>query len=456
MRATVGKLGQIKNKATAETKEEGTLYIDSYGKWYAAPKIDASKITKYLENVYLKGALDKIQRILFGERLIIEAYNQDSEPDPDLSAKLQTMVELPDVRLWYNIQRVWRDTAEWGPGLLNPVWGYDGSEYRLQKLRRLPPESFATAGNTSSNIRNELLPGIVLNTSTEEIEFYQKQGYGNSTKLENVFLVTDPLSGKIGGVPLILPIIPVISMLDFAWQARMSMVNRTGAGGLFTIKVTNPRGDDKAYAQRIIKNISKNTAFQLRENMEFINLGTAETSSAADTIDALSNLILDHFSPSSSISKSGTLISGSSTAEWEMYQAYIKGTHAWITEAFEQLLQPYLRVNAYSDYTIQITIPAPTLDRSEFLLKALDSAQANRRVTTIEARKIYTDLGLPLPELSDEELAALDGQQSEEQMLQKAKLVVDAISANEMDPEHLISEDDAKAILNKALRNNGN
>ena len=137
MRATVGKLGQLKNKAEAETKEEGTLYIDSYGKWYAAPKIDASKITKYLENVYLKGALDKIQRILFGERLIIEAYNQDSEPDPDLSAKLQTMVELPDVRLWYNIQRIWRDTAEWGPGLLNPVWGYEGSEYRLIKQKHI-------------------------------------------------------------------------------------------------------------------------------------------------------------------------------------------------------------------------------------------------------------------------------------------------------------------------------
>ena len=63
---------------------------------------------------------------------------------------------------------------------------------------------------------------------------------------------------------------------------------------------------------------------------------------------------------------------------------------------------------------------------------------------------MYMDLGLALSELTDAELAELESG-NQDQMLQKAQLVVDAIASNDMDPEHLIDESAAKTILNKAL-----
>lgn len=456
-------LGTFKNKPPAAVKradskpEEGSIYLDSYGNWYKAPEITADKISKYLENVYCRGALDRLQRMAFNEKFSIEVTNENGEPDEELSITIDKMVSAPDVRLWHTMQRAWRDTAEWGPALLNPVWSYVGNEYRLIKLRRLPPESFSGTGLTSSYIKNKILPGILLNQDND-IEFWQKQTLGRITQLENVLMITDPLNGELGGSPLILPIIPLLSMLDFSWSARMQMCNKLGAGGLFFLKVTNPRGDDRQYAQRIMKNLSKNTAFQLRENMEVISVPISENNTAANTIDALSKLIIDHFSPASSIAKDGQILGGSSGPEWQMYQSYLRGIHAWLEEAFEQLLQTYLDVNQYTGYTVNITIPSPTIDRSEFLLKALGQAEQNKRVLPEEARQIYSSLGLDLPKLDEAGLAELAGQAenaaSPDGMtpkLQKAKAVAEIVKACDLDPTHLISEEDAKAIVNQAF-----
>lgn len=451
-------LGTLKNRpAKASKPEEGTIYLDSSGNWYKAPEITADKIRKSLDNVYLSGVLNKIQRLLFTQKVEVEVNDSDGKPDEELSNIVQKMIGAPDVRLWYTIQRAWRDTAEWGPALINPVWDYVDSEYRLMKLRRLPPESFSTSGSASSTIKNKLLPGIILNQETQEVEFYQKQMYGRTQKLENVVMLTDPLSGEFGGVPLILPIIPLISMIDFSWQSRMKLVNRMGAGGHFFIKVTNPRGDDKAFAQKILRNISQNTAYQLRENMEIINLSINETSTAADTIDALHKLILDHFSPASFISKDGSLISGSSGPEWEMYQAYLRGTHQWIEEAFEQMLQPYLDGNAYEGYTINLTIPSPTIDNSEFMLAALSKGHEIQALKTDEKRQILMKVGLPIEELDEQGMAELKAEYQDTagqaaQDAQTLQAVANLVRADEMDPEHLIDQDTARKIVNKALK----
>jgi hypothetical protein len=458
MRSQVGKLGDhrsIRNKEPTPNKpeerpEEGTIYLDSSGRWYTAPKIDADLINKYRKNIYLKGALDRIQRLLFNKRLIIKALNRDGDVDPDLSTTLTKMADAPDVRLWYKLQRVWRNTAEWGPSIHNPVWEYVGNEYRLTKLNILPPESFSSPGGSYAAIRNTILPGIIFNTDTNELEFWQRQSAGKIRQLHNVTMVTDPLSGEFGGSPLVLPVIPIITMLDFAWGAQMQKVNLLGAGGRFFIKVTNPKKDDKAYAQKILRNLSKGTAYQLRENMEVVAPPISETSSAIETIGVLQNLIIDHFSPSSSIRKEGGLIGNNAIAEWQMYQAFISGSHAWLAEAAEMILSDYFAPNAFDGYSVQVEIPLPSLDRSEFLLKALDSAQTNGRITLAEARSMYMDLGLALSELTDAELAELESG-NQDQMLQKAQLVVDAIASNDMDPEHLIDESAAKTILNKAL-----
>jgi hypothetical protein len=442
-------------KKKTTTQEEGDVYVTASG-FYAAPKIDAAKITKIRENIYLAGALDKQQRMLFKDKkdFMVRGYDPGGDIDDDLTAALNEMCSAPDVDLWYALQVAWRESAEWGPALFNPVWGYEGSEYRLLKLRNLPSETFAGTGGTYSAIKNELLPGILLNADGQ-IEFWQKQAIGTSKRLENVVMMTDPIRRGLGGKPLILPIVPIISMLDFAWSGAMQQAHRLGAGGLFSIKVTNPQKDDKQYAQKILKNIGKNVAFQLRENMEFLSLPITETHTAKETIEMLDQLIATYFSPMRSISKEGTLIGGSSSPEFDLYMAYIQGQQAWVEDSFERLLQPYLDVNGYDGYSLVVDIPAPTVDRSELWLKIADMGFRTQAATKNELRDLLERAGAPTAQLDEAGLLKLQDEYSRMQpvspLFQKANLAVEAMKADQLDPYSVVGKKEAKKILTTAL-----
>ena len=433
-------------KKTDETQEEGAIFVTSWGRTYTAPKIDAQKIEYYADNVYIAGALQKQQRVLFNEKYKVQGINPEGKPDEDLTNALSGMCESQEVRLWYAIQTAWLSVAKWGPYLINPVWGYDGKEYRLLKIRHLPSESFQGAAATYSLIKNELLPGIIWNTTTNEPEFHQKQSDGIIKKLNNVFMLTDPLQSTIvGGRPLILPLIPIVTMLDFSWQAVMQQVNRIGAGGLFYVKVTQPKGDDKEYARKILANISKNTPYQLRENMTAERFPIDETATAADTIDALDRLMSSYFSPSREISKDGTLIGGSSQPELDLYMSYIRGTHTWLEEGFEQLLQPYLEPNGWSGYRIHIEIPSPTIDKSELWVK---QGELGARYGGITINELRAKIGeSPLP--GEEGNRLIEPSTAPSLGLQKAEVLAKFI--HPIDPYGVVSRKGQKSFVQKTL-----
>lgn len=442
-----------------ETKpEEGAeWWISSSGWEYTAPKITADLIRQYTENLYIRNGLDKLQRILFRGETTVDVYDaKTNETDPDLTSALEDMVFSHGVNLDYALQRAWRDAAEWGPGLFNPVWDYEGKEYRLTKLRRLPPESFRNAGNTFSTIKNRILPGISLNPETGQVEYWQTQVNGQIKQVKNIFTVSDPLSGEIGGTPFIIPIVPIVTMLNFSWQAQLQKVNRFGAGGIFFIKVTDPKQDDKAYARKILQNVGKNSAFQLRGNMAVENLGINESGSALETITELGMIIRQFFTPSSLISKDGTLIGGSSGPEFELYISYIEGIQRWLERSAEHLLSPWLAANGYdSRYRIAVNIPSPTIDKSELYINLAKTGYDTRSMSANERREVLALAGAPLKVLDDEGLAALEGEFATiaptSPMAQKANMLKDLMNADPLDPFCLVEKEKAKEIADATL-----
>jgi len=444
------------------TAEEGTIYVTSFGKVIADQKLDADKITKYLDNVYLAGALDKQQRTLFRNKkeFAIHGKGPDGKVDEDLSERLTSMVLATDVDGWFNSQIAWRESASWGPAIFNPVWDWEGSEYVLQKMRHLPSETFVRRGYNATmtsfvNVSNPILPGIALNDKGE-IEYWQLQLDGTVKKLTNVFMMTDPVrAGYLGGKPLIKPIIPVITMIDFCWTGQMQQNNRLGAGGLFFIKVTKPQKDDREYAQKIINNISRGLAYQLRENMEMTNMGLNQTSTALDTIGALDQLLGNYFSPASSIQKEGQLIGGSDNAAYDLYLSYIEGQQSWVCASFERMLQPYLLMNGYKDYTIEFGLPAPTVDRSTMFLAAIEKGFTTKTLGLNARREIYSKMGIDAKELTPEEIAAhiqefKDLSGAPASPLDQANTLA-ALTSNPLDRYGVVSQEKAKELANKYL-----
>ena len=456
-------------KRAPKKLEEGSIYLlNQSGTWYKAPKIDVDKVMKYRENIYLKGALDKLQRILFGEKykIVVDSPDKENATPKELqfcgevATQIQKMCDKKDVRLWYNMQRGWRDVCEWGPALFNPVWDYDGPEYKLMKLRRLAPETFNTTSCVASptfNVRNRILSGITLDRDGETIAFYQKQRTGMAKKLENVFMLTDPISGEIGGEPMVLPVYYILPMMNFGWQKVMQQANRLGAGGHFFIKVTSPQGDDQEFAQKILKNINSNVAYQIRDNMEIINVPITEHAAAVNVIDALSKVIQDYFSPSSTIAKDGMMIGGSSEFEFNLYASYIEGIHSWLSDSFGLLLQEYLDANAYDDYSVRIEIFGSKMVRTAFFLQVATTGFQIRALDVNERRALLARAGAEIKPLNDEDITKMAKEYetttapAQTPLAMKAKMAIDAVKADPLDPYALANKKKARRAVNNFL-----
>jgi len=460
-------MARIKKPAEKQTRtiESGDIYVAPGGYTFTMPKIDADLIRKYSENKYIVEGLNKQQRVIFKKRYTVDLYDtEEQEVDPKGTATLEKMCRQPDVWLWYTLQRMHRNVMEWGPAPYNPVWGYVGSEYQLLKLRDLDPSRFAMPGPTSSylSVRNRILPGISLNDTTGEVEFYQTLRDGTIKQLENIEMMVDPISRELGGTPFILPLIPIISMIKHAWKRQMQILNKLG---IFFIKVTDPQGNDKEFAQKIMRNVSTDVAFQLRGNMEVISLGVGSDGSALPTITELGMQTRQFFSPSEIISKEGTLIGGSANPEFDLYMAYIEGTHRWLEDECGYILQPFLTVNSFDDrYIIRVEIPDPEPDRTAQITGVVETGYRTRTIGMNDRSQILSKatsvIGIDLNALSPLEQADMIEEYSQlpaggldrsTKAFQKAQIAIDAMKVDDLDPYALISKKQGRKYIQATL-----
>ena len=376
-------------------KEEGTVYISSVGTYYEAPEIDADKLRDFQSNIYIRGLLAKHKNLIFSDKFTLDVKDSKGEIDEDLQKTMTQMCEQKNVRLWSKMQAGYIDGVfMYGIGLYNDVWGYEGNEYKLLKLRYLPAYTFKNAPVSGTiKIYSQILQGITLNDK-QEMEFYQTDENGIPQQLKNVFSIKDPAAQGLVGESVVVPLVPLIEMLKFAWDTQMQQVHRTGAKLLF-IKVTEPKAasnknggvGDIDYANGILEKWSKDMAFQLRENMELIDPGIKDDSNNLEIIDALHKMIIDYVTPTSFIAREGATIGGSEKQREEMMLRYIRGIHSWLEDQFELLLSKYLEYNEYKDYTVTIHIPAPSIDRSEIELKQAVEGYKSKSLTLNEIRK---------------------------------------------------------------------
>ena len=389
-------------------KESGTIYISSEGDYFAEPEIDADLIRDLKSNIYMAGIIRKEILLVFSDKYTIEIKDKAGEVDEDLGKTLMDMCDAPDVKLWSAMQKAYTDVFTYGPGIFNPVWGYEGGDYILEKLRFLPAYTFKDAPYTDYITQGEILQGIVLNAKGE-IEYHQIDNDGIVQQLQNVFMVKDPTVPEIAGKGVVLPLIPVIAMIRFALKKQMQQVNRIGAKILF-VKITDPQEasalngnvSDVAYGTELIQKWSTDTSFLLRENMEVIDLKLKDDASNLEVIDALHATLIDFISPTSLIAGKAGLIGSSDKHREQVRSNYVEGIHTWLESAFETLLQQYLDYNNYDGYTVKINIPAPGIDKSDIKAKQADLLSKTQSGFKNEMRALLNQ-----PELDEEGLQKL-------------------------------------------------
>jgi hypothetical protein len=464
-------------KKKSDLIEEGVYYVTITGYTFKAPKINATEILKVKDNKYIKEGLGQQQSLIFQDPVSLSVQKPKSKDlDGDLTSSLQDMCSARDVRLDISQQKAWRDAMEFGCGPRNPYWDYGvldpdgvlqpGAEFRLLKLNRLPPESFRNAGNSMAYVYNRILPGIRINAKTKEPEYWQTQDDGKIIKLKNVHLTLDPMTGELGGTPAIIPIFPFVKMVNYSWQRQMQKVNIWGSGGLKTIKVTNPQGDDLKFAEKFLKNESASNRYQIRPNMEIVDLGVdSSTGSALETITQLGMEFRRFFSPAGLVSKEGgTLIGGSNTQEFKLLLKYIRGIHNWLEWDIADLLDPWLVYNGYKEkgYRILVDLPEPEEDMSELLLKIADAGQRDQALDTKTKHQLLRiaakHAGVELAELDDAGALAIQEQYAKAApapftpQMQKAMIATESVKSNPLDPYVGVFRKEYQKIMRAALQ----
>ncbi len=389
-----------KKKVKVSGREEG-INIVSTGDFYTAPKINVDTILNLIDDIYVQGVIKKQRNLIFNEKYSIEVINTKTKKvDDELSNTMFAMCESKNVRLWARMQQAYSDSFCWGISPYNPVWGIDKeaetNEIRLLKLRHLPPETFKTAPTGQTDIYSPILSGIVPDKDGE-LEFHQEPKANATPELvKNVFYIKNPADRGFAGDPIIVPMVSILGMLGFTWNTQMEQVNRVGAKILF-MRVNNPQGastrnnnvGDNEYANAIVKNWGKDTAFVLRENFEIEDIKLTDDSNNLEIIDALNNLIIEYVTPASFISRGQeTRLGGNDNAQKELLDNYIRGVHSWLSDQFEMLLMRYLEYNQYIGYTVNINIPIPSHDSREEKRKDAETGFLTQSLDVNERRKL--------------------------------------------------------------------
>lgn len=443
--------------------EEGVIYVAQPGSRYDAQEIDADELAKVAENEYLRAQYRKVLPQIFSGMYRLTVRDHDGEEDEELTMRIKAMVEAPGVDLWSRMRQSWLDVRQWGPCLVYPRWvrSPGSAEVVLRELRRLDPYTFRhPPSERLGQVYSELLPGITL-SEDGELELWQTQ---DALQLEpvrlkrGVLLLKDPMSAGLAGDSDILSLVPILRMLADAWAAQDQKVYRIGSPIMF-IKVVNPEQGDREYAQTILRNWGKDTAFQLRENMEFVEMKLHDNETALNTIEKLEEIVRAHFNPASALQKEGSTIGGNAAAEKETADEWIMGERSMIEDLWEGVVQRYLELNGFEGYSIELTIAARVQAPGDLELR---QAQLGWQTRTLSPNEVRQRIGAP--EIDDEKLAEIAAQWSLVtpsapmspwdaplgEVEQRARVVQTIASADPVDPERYMTFREQRDFLRGA------
>ena len=344
-----------------DTPYEGVQYVATNGLVFTPANYTVKSLIEFSKSYYGSKLCLHLLTLLFPGDLKIKVIDETGTEDPELSQEMKVMADT--VNLWTQIKNTFVDACWGGLYVSNPVWAWEENRYNLIDLVRLPWDSFELSAPSALYNYSELLPGITLAPDGKTVEYWQTVN-GIQTQLKSIFTVKAPLSTQLAGEPIFRPLLDTLCYAKFAWESVIQTLHRIGAPVLF-IRVSNGTADDVAYANAILKNWGKNTAFQLRENMELIDPKITEPTTSMEAINTLAQMVVDFFSPAGFVQNNNATLSSSDTGSNRMMQAFISGIHSWLEDAYEGLLQTKIDAEGYVGYRVVIDLPTFEPDRTD-------------------------------------------------------------------------------------------
>jgi len=377
------------------TVSQGQRYVTNTGFMFDSEVFTADSIENYkTKNLFGRG-IQRMQRaMLFRKPYSVEMINPDGKTDEEQSKTLKKMLDRPKVNFYTRMMQSFDAISWFGIAPFEPVCDWKDhkgnptpNSYNINELTYLPPHTFKTPGQPKGTILNQghFLKGIVLIEGETTPQYWQTIGKGTVTKqITNCYAMTAPDCELVAGDPTFYPLFPFFEMSKFLLNAAMQQANRI-AGPIIIATVPDDSDDDKIKdTKKILRNWNKNTTAIAPEGVTFQVFPFKEGTTLYEAIKIVNMLMISYVSPTQLLNNGSESqrLGGSDNAQAEMINDYSASELTKVENMWEQFLRlTYIEPNGFDDdWGVKITIPAPSIDKSEVNLnKATLVLGSNKR-----------------------------------------------------------------------------
>jgi hypothetical protein len=396
------------------------VFTSSSFKW-VWPRVDTKLIEDYADNALLAEPLKNCVELIFTSHEDhptpwVTVKDPEGNIDDELSKQGQQIAKVCE---FYPAHiRAFYDQELGGCSVWSPGWGtIDGvTGICPVELRNLPWNSFRELPTGFMDVYNDIMPGIVIDKSTNEVRIFQKQD-DRSTPVEILqtpnlpswIIVRDPVTPKPSGKPGCLPVLTLITNYNYADKAWNQKMNRIASPILMLQIQTALTAKIEEYAKNVVQKWGKDTGFLLTKDMLPVDPHLVESQTAEERLAWLQKRINSYYNPASFLQREGNSIGGADTGAERLINNRTVSVLSRLENGLgETLLNIWLNVNGFVGYSAEVRYPRPDTKNDTQTLAEITEANRNGQISRIEARELYPNLDLP--ELTPEEEAKMDAE----------------------------------------------
>ena len=287
------------------------------------------------------------------------------------------------------MQQAFSDIFAAGASVYEPQWGVKpGNWMMLTGMKHLEWQTMRYGPTDIEHMKtySKYLKGITYNPTFSEVEYWQTQG-DSQVLIPNILHIKDPASPDLAGIPMCIPLIGLLDLLDFFLKIMKMKGSRTGAPALL-VKMLDDTAETQEDAITIADSWGSVFQFAYGNNLDVTTLDIKDNQTIETQIELVISIIDRLWNPATQLDKSGTLIGGSDKGGMVLLNSMINDIIDWISLGYSVVLQQWLNYNGFAGYSAIVQMPHSETDASELNIEKCRAGYDTQSLPLAERRKL--------------------------------------------------------------------
>jgi hypothetical protein len=287
------------------------------------------------------------------------------------------------------MQQGFPDVFAAGASTYEPQWGLGiGNWMMLTGMKHLEWQTMRFSPSDAEHIKtySKYLKGITYNPTFSEVEYWQTQE-NTQILIPQILHIKDPASPDLAGIPMCIPLIGLLDLLDFYLKVMKMKGSRIGAPSVL-VKMLNDDDDTVSDATTITQNWGSVFQFAYGNNLDITTLDVKDNQTIEGQVELIISIIDRLWNPATQLDKSGTLIGGSDKGGMVLLNSMINDIIDWLSLGYSVVLQQWLDYNGFIGYIANVQLPHVEIDATELNIEKCRAGYETQALALSERRKL--------------------------------------------------------------------